>query len=111
MTQRWQGPGDVTNVPKASTIADSYYVNSSANYFNGSYIRLKNVALDYKLPGNWIKKIRAQGLNLYLKGQNLLTFYDRNGAFLDPESGGYTGPAGLNIPPVKTLVIGMDLTF
>lgn len=110
MAGRWQKPGDLTHVPKPSTVANTFYLNSSANYFNSSYIRLKNVALSYDLPRPFVQKLAAQRLRLYLRAENILTFWDKNAALLDPESGGYV-VSQPNLPPVKSLVAGLQLTL
>ncbi|MBC8986677.1 SusC/RagA family TonB-linked outer membrane protein [Pedobacter sp. N36a] len=108
--ERWQQPGDITNVPKASTIFDSYYASSSANYFDSSYLRLKNVAINYRLPTELTSKMKLQTLNLFLRGQNLITFWNNNNPLMDPESGALSATQR-NIPPIKSLVIGFNLTF
>jgi TonB-linked SusC/RagA family outer membrane protein len=106
---RWQYPGEVTNVPKASTIADYYYRYSSANYFDASYFRLKNVALSYALPAKWLKQLAVSSLRIYVQGQNLYTWWHKQSPFLDPESG--ASGATTSLPPVKSLVAGIQLTF
>ncbi|MFD0749228.1 SusC/RagA family TonB-linked outer membrane protein [Mucilaginibacter calamicampi] len=105
MVTRWQKPGDITSVPKPGTVANTFYLNSSANYFNSSYIRLKNISLAYELRPAWTQKLR-----LYLRAENILTFWNRNAAMLDPESGGYV-VSQPNLPPVRSLVAGLQLTF
>jgi len=95
---RWQNPGDLTQIPKASnsTANNFMYPNSSANFFDTSYLRLKNVSLSYAFP-----KIRV-----FAQGQNLLTFWNKNAALYDPESG-----AESNIPPLRIVTIGLQLTL
>jgi TonB-linked SusC/RagA family outer membrane protein len=106
---RWQYPGDATNVPKASTVEDYYYRYSSANYFDASYFRLKNIALSYSLPPQSLKWLSVSSLRIYLQAQNLYTWWHRQSPFLDPESA--TGGSTANLPPVKSLVAGIQLTF
>ena len=106
---RWQNPGDITNVPKASTVSDFYYRYSSANYFDASYFRLKNIAFSYSLPARWLKRFSVSNLRIYVQGENIYTWWHRQSPFLDPESGA-SGTTG-NLPPVKSLVTGIQLTF
>jgi len=103
---RWQRSGDQTTIPKSSTFADYNYTFSSANYFESSYLRLKNVALSYSLPKNWVSSIKANSARIYFQGQNLLTFSNKNLPFLDPESG-----SSPNLPPVRTFTIGVQLSL
>jgi TonB-linked SusC/RagA family outer membrane protein len=103
---RWQKPGDQTNIPLSSTNPDYNYTSSSANYFDASYFRIKNVALSYTLPSKWLEKTKISSLRIYFQGQNLLTFWHKNSALLDPESG-----ATPNLPPAKTFMTGIRLTL
>jgi TonB-linked SusC/RagA family outer membrane protein len=105
----WQRPGDKTNVPKPSNDnIDFNYVSSSANFFDASYFRIKNIAIAYHVPLQWLKRIGIGQLTLYAQGQNVLSFWARNGAFMDPESG--TGNYS-NIPPMKTFIAGLKISF
>jgi len=104
---RWQSSGDITNVPKPTTSTnDFYYQLSSANFFNATYFRIKNVALSYTFPPDWIKSKKINNLRIYAQGENLLTFWNRNAALYDPESG-----ASANVQPMRTIIIGIQLTL
>ena len=61
---------------------------------DASYIRLKNLTIDYNFPKELVNKIGLQALKIYVSGENLLTFsplkkYAKN---YDPE-GIYAGDA------------------
>jgi len=107
---RWQQAGDQTNIPKASTNSDFYYSLSSANFFDASYFRLKNVSLSYSFSPEWLIKAKLNSLRIYAQGQDLWTWWNKNSAILDPESGSVsTTPS--NIPPMKTFVIGLQISL
>jgi TonB-linked SusC/RagA family outer membrane protein len=110
---RWQQPGDITSVPKASTVSDFYYAYSSANFFDASYFRLKNVSLSYTLPSGWSSGIGIDRIRVYAKGQDLYTWWHRGNPFLDPESGAYSANFGAsrNLPPMRSIVFGAQITF
>lgn len=108
INNRWQSPADVTLVPRSSN-SFSYntaYTHSSANFFNTSYFRVKNVALAYAFHSKWLREHRLTQLRIFVQGQNLLTFYNRNNPIYDPESGAVN-----NIPPMRTIVTGTQITF
>jgi TonB-linked SusC/RagA family outer membrane protein len=107
---RWQNSGQLTDIPMASTTRDSKFQYSQANYFDTSYLRLKNVGLSYSFPKSVLDRINLQQLRIYAQGQNLLTYWDKNAAILDPESGAFNNTQK-NIPPVKSFVIGLQLTL
>ncbi|HEY0297690.1 MAG TPA: SusC/RagA family TonB-linked outer membrane protein, partial [Arachidicoccus sp.] len=106
--KRWQKPGDITNVPKVSTILSTDYTNFSANsdaaITDASFARLQNVSLSYTFPNKWVKHYHSQYTRLYIQGQNLLTITGYKGA--DPDTQSLTA-----IPPVKFLTAGIQITF
>jgi TonB-linked SusC/RagA family outer membrane protein len=105
---RWQGPGAQTIVPKSSNdYTYSYpYSQSSANVFNLSYFRIKNIALSRTIDAKWLGGSQQHHLKIYVQAQNLYTFWNKNIPVYDPETG-----AGTSIPPMKTLIAGMQLTL
>jgi len=110
MLRRWQQAGDETTVPRASTVNDSFWASSSANFFDASYIRLKTLSLAYTLPQRLIKSMKAERLSLYLRAQNLATFWRSGNPLMDPESGAYS-ITQRNISPGRTFLAGFDFTF
>lgn len=99
LIDRWQKPGDITNVPRL------YYPrnmvrNSSRNVMDLSYIKLSNIALDYSLPAAWANKIGMNRMQVYANATNVYYWYrqkspkGRNGAaemrFLFPETSAFT---------------------
>jgi TonB-linked SusC/RagA family outer membrane protein len=108
---RWVNPGDTgTLFPGASAnaggvIYSTYNNFSGSDYFYGdnSWLKLRSANLSYNLPQQWIKSIKLTNARIYLQGQNLLTF-SKNKYLLDPESGNA-------LPPLRTIVIGANLTF
>ena len=81
MTNRWRTEGDVTDVPRA-TYGDPKGNNRFSDRWieDGSYIRLKDITLSYKVPvqASWL-----QGLTVWCAGTNLLTLTNYLGS--DPE--------------------------
>ncbi|WJS97110.1 SusC/RagA family TonB-linked outer membrane protein [Flavobacterium johnsoniae] len=107
MSATWTQPGDNASYQIATTgsnyealMADYYYSLSDATVTDGSYIRLKNIALSFDVP----LALKQTGLKIMLQGQNLLTFTKFKDG--DPEFGG----AGF-LPPLKVLSAGIQLTF
>ncbi|NML56768.1 SusC/RagA family TonB-linked outer membrane protein [Chryseobacterium cheonjiense] len=79
----------------------SLFQNSTAAVGDASFIRLKNVQLNYSIP---VHKFGIREAMIYVQGQNLLTFTNYFG--LDPEFV-LTG----FLPPLKTYSLGFQLTF
>lgn len=90
---------------------------STRYLIDGSYLRLRNVLINYSLPKNVAAKIYAKSVNLQLQAQNLLTFSKfKNG---DPEVSGGAAGADANITPgnlglnsgLATLNFGLSVVF
>lgn len=107
---RWQKPGDQTNVPRASTIRDYNYTVSSINYFDVPYLRLKTISLNYELPSQFCKRIKTKSIQVYLRAQNMFTLWDNNLPISDPEAGAYL-VAQPNVGAAKTIVTGINFNF
>lgn len=104
----WQSAGDIASYQQYSTgsqaeAVDSHmrFTESTAAFGDASFIRLKNVAISYTLPADWLGNVNCQ---LSLEGQNLLTFTSYKGA--DPEFG---RPGFL--PPLKMFTTGIRLSY
>lgn len=70
--------------PKYPRISRSTPVRVSERFIeDGSYLRLKNISLAYNLPVSALQWSWAQNLQVYVSGQNLLTF--TNYSWWDPE--------------------------
>ncbi len=74
-------PTHETNVPTFSPSSNNY-INSSRWVYDGSYIKLKNVALSYHFPQALIGP-RVKNLEVYVSSQNLFTITKYPG--YDPE--------------------------
>ncbi|MGN8055152.1 SusC/RagA family TonB-linked outer membrane protein [Pedobacter sp. 22163] len=109
--ESWSTSNPTSTVPPPSTQFDFYYGQSSANIFDTSYIRLKNISLSYLLPIKEARKMGLSVLRVFAEGQNLYTLWHRNSAVMDPESGAISTTTGRNIPPSKTLVLGLQLSL
>jgi len=104
---RWRKPGDVTNYGKFSTLnsADPSRDLASSTFGVGdaSFIRLKNLALSYRLPAAILKKSNLQNLRIYIQCQNLFVITKFFG--MDPETG------GANLPPLRMLTAGIQVAL
>ncbi len=116
---RWQNPGDITDVPQARLFGGNGTAQSSRYLQDGSYIRLKTITLGYNLPTNLIDRINLRSLRVYVSGQNLLTFtsYGEDGrAGWDPEvnTDFLAGNIGLgndfySAPQPRTISVGLNI--
>ena len=94
---------------------------------DASYIRLKNITIDYTFPKHICKKLRLEGLKVYLSGENLFTHSPmfKHTDMFDPEvitsgdsdfaastTSGLNGTGnGYSYPMLKTVTLGINVTF
>ncbi|HRQ51994.1 MAG TPA: TonB-dependent receptor, partial [Agriterribacter sp.] len=118
---RWQNPGDVTDVPRAirNNVANTYI--SSRFLEDGSYLRLKAITLSYRFTGDFLRRMAVSNASLYVTGQNVLTFTSYTG--FDPEVSTYGNDGNSNVkniaqgidygayPQSRAFIIGLNLTF
>ncbi|MBL7741548.1 MAG: TonB-dependent receptor [Chitinophagaceae bacterium] len=80
---------------------------------DGSYLRIQNITVGYRLPAQWLKKARINTARLYLSIQNLHTFTDYSG--YDPEIGAFNNNIRLmnvdagHYPNPRTFTIGANI--
>ena len=82
----WQKPGDKTKYPAAGIYPSFAYQYSgmlSSDLEKVHFCKLKQLTLGYNVPKKVMKKIRLDGIRLFVTGENLLTLTNYSG--LDPE--------------------------
>ncbi|WP_407430607.1 SusC/RagA family TonB-linked outer membrane protein [Arcticibacter sp.] len=112
---RWTAPGQNTMIPRMTSQNYASDLRPSRFLEDGSYMRLKNITLGYKLPASLAKKLRMSSARIYVSGQNLWTITDYTG--LDPELTGTASNAltqGIEfytMPQPKTYMAGINVSF
>ncbi len=112
----WTPTNTDTNVPIAAVRNRRI---TSRFVYDGSYVRLKNLALGYNIPKDVVEKIGFERIRLGISGQNLLTFTDYPGT--DPEVS-YKAAGNLesnvnqgfdygNYPNIKSVSFNVNLKF
>lgn len=118
---RWQNPGDITDVPQARLGEGNGTKVSSRYLTDASYARFRNINLGYNLPKNLAARIKMSSVRIYMGIQNLYTLTNYKG--WDPEVN-YTGTGrstqNNNIiqgydfytaPQARTYTLGINLSF
>ncbi|TVP50849.1 MAG: TonB-dependent receptor [Mongoliibacter sp.] len=111
---RWQQPGDITDVPRMASRNYSADLRPSRHVEDGSFLRLKNTSIGYTLPTPITQRVGVSRARFYAAAQNLLTWTGYSG--LDPEVS--TSPSNLVsgvdiavMPQPRTYTLGVNLTF
>ena len=95
-------------IPRLSG-ASSDGLTSDHFYKQAGYVRLKTLAIGYKIPRQILTQYKIQDIRFYLAGTNLLTFNKLRKYDVDPESP--SGNAGYYYPQQRTITAGLNLTF
>ena len=113
---RWSEAGDVATHPKPVMNGNKHSNKTSSRYLeDGSFLRVKNIALSYELPQNIINKVKLNSCKVYISGDNMFTFTNFSG--LDPEvslqnsTWSLAGMYAFNYPVSRQMLIGFDITF
>jgi hypothetical protein len=96
---QFQKPSSGANV--AASNANSQFQQSDVTVSDTYMFRLKNVALNYKLPSADGQRFNTM---LFIQGQNLLTFSNYKG--INPEF----NLAGF-VSPLRMISVGINLTY
>lgn len=119
---RWQNPGDITDIPRFRFEGNNPNNAISTRYIeDASYARLRNLTLGYSFPSEMLNN-NLNGIlskaRIYIQGQNLVTLTKYSG--LDPEIAPFYGANGLlqgtsidrgESPRPQTFIIGLQLEF
>lgn len=109
---RWQNPGDVTDVPRlSSNYAADVNVNARSSRFlvKSDYIALNNLRVGYSLPQDFVRSIGMTGFNLFVSGDNLWIKSKRKG--LNPSVSETGGSNTYAYAPLSTITFGAKINF
>ncbi|MBC6997208.1 TonB-dependent receptor [Cytophaga sp. FL35] len=96
----WTIDNPTNAYPRPNENQESPRNGSTLRYFDGSFVKLRNVSLSYALPGSFVEKLGMEELKLSVSGQNLWFITDFE--TFDPEvaeSGNDAGSLGSGVVP------------
>ena len=112
---RWQKPGDITNVPRPDGVNVNNYLDGGSRWLeDGSFLRLKSLSIGYSVPSSLTKKFKVANLRVYFEGSNLWLLTKYTG--LDPESSASSSQNAQGIdlgtpPQPRAVQFGINLTL
>ncbi|UOQ69831.1 SusC/RagA family TonB-linked outer membrane protein [Hymenobacter volaticus] len=116
---RWQQPGDQTDIPRLTTnpASNNYggvVQNLSDRYLeDGSFLRLRTLTLGYTVPKEAIGRVHLNSLRVYVQAANLFTITPYSG--LDPEINSQSGVQNsknidwATVPQPRTFQVGVTV--
>jgi len=113
---RWQQPGDITDVPQVRYYFGNGNQRSSRFIVDGTFVRLRNVNFGYTLPKELVSRLKLQSCRVYLSGQNLATFTKY--PLWDPEVNADSFDSNISKgndfytpPQPRTILFGINIGF
>lgn len=112
---RWQQPGDITDVPRTDGVNVNNYLDGGGRWLeDGSYLRLRSLNIGYTFPQELTRRIRLNRLRLFVEGNNLFTWTPYTG--LDPESAANSSPnqQGIDLgtpPQPRSIQFGLNVSL
>ena len=94
--------------PDMNGTTDTYQNNSSLDFYDASYLKVKNITLGYTFPKKWLKPIHMTSARAYITASN--PFIIAKSSYLknyDLEKGGNDDDA----PLTKQVVFGINVSF
>lgn len=114
---RWRSPEQPGNgiVPRANSNTTGNNGSVSSRWMeSGSFLRLQNVTLGYKLPNRWMSAMKVTNARLYISGQNIHTW----SKYLNynPDVSNYSSALAPGVdygsyPLYRTFVLGLNMSF
>ncbi|WP_254448452.1 SusC/RagA family TonB-linked outer membrane protein [Spirosoma rhododendri] len=112
---RWQKPGDITDVPRVTTIGTNYNLSPISRFVeDGSFLRLNSLVIGYTIPKAILNRIGIASARVYYSGSNLWLLSRYQGP--DPEVNVTANPTtqgyDLGTPPQpRTAQFGLNITL
>ncbi len=110
---RWQKPGDITDVPMLSSDSEQgYYANATSTRFltSRSYLSLTNVRVAYNVPEYLTRQLGdLNGVQIYASGENLFLLSARKGFMPGTSFSGTSSDT--QYLPSSNFTIGLKLNF
>jgi hypothetical protein len=111
---RWTPTNPSNTIPRAVSTGGQRIL-SDAQVEDGSYLRIKNISLNYTLPESLLKSTFIKSVKVYVATQNWFTFTKYKG--YDPEVSRF-GQTSISqgmdyggYPNSKTFLIGLNAKF
>ena len=106
---RWQKPGDITNVPRLDVAQTAAFGAGSDRWLvSSSYISLRQINISYDLPQKYIDIVGLSSVKIYANGENLFLSTKRKGMDVNQN---FNGTTQNRFTPSRILTLGLNVTF
>ncbi|WP_334055666.1 SusC/RagA family TonB-linked outer membrane protein [Polaribacter sp. P097] len=110
IANRWQNPGDITDVPALTDNAIVNGTSTSTRFITSTdFIALNNVNIGYNIPKQYLDKISVQTVNIWFSADNLFNATARQGFLPNTSESGNSGRR--LYAPMSTMTLGVRVKF
>lgn len=114
LLDRWQKPGDITDIAKVSSGTDRTNIGAASStrwLVTSNMLELTNINLSYNVPNNFLNKYNISNAIVYFSADNVYLLSDRKGMY--PRRSFYSGYIGNSdvYPPSAVMSFGLSFTF
>jgi TonB-linked SusC/RagA family outer membrane protein len=109
MLNRWQNPGDITDVPKMQAGNTANLAAASDRWLiDASYLNFRSVSLSYNIPAPLTTRLKLRNVNIFATGENLALVSKRKGMNVAQTFSGTTSAVYV---PARVLSLGLNLSL
>jgi hypothetical protein len=103
----WTPTNPTNYIPRPNTSLETPYFGSTLRYFDGSFVKIRNINLGYTLPSTFSQKLGMQSFNVYVSVQNpiFISSYVKKYNGVDPEFPTRSTPVS------RTYMLGVNINF
>ncbi len=106
---RWQKPGDITNVPRLDAGRASDFNGASSRWLiDASYFNIRTINLSYNLPKSLTNRMKVNNGQFFVSIENAMFSSKRIGLNNQQAFSGVTSNA---YPPVRVFTVGVSLNL
>ena len=107
---RWQKPGDITNVPRISSGQDLNVASSSTRYITkADFLTLNSIRIGYTVPTKLTERVGISSFNIFVTGDNLFLLSARDG--FNPSTSEVGASDTYRYSPLSTYALGLRVKF
>ncbi len=104
---RWQQPGDVTDVPRLDAAFDGEWDATSDRFLtDASFLNLRQINLTYKFGDGVIEKLGVSSLDIFASAENVFSINARKGLNVQQQFNGNTSNV---FTPSRVVTFGLNL--
>ena len=106
---RWQKPGDVTDIPRMDVgEVTNFNATSSRWLTDASFLNLRQINFSYNIPKNAVSRLGMSSARVYLSGENLWLLNARKGMNVQQNFSGTTSNV---YTPSRVITLGLNVKF